>query len=71
MKSLKYNDGIILFNIPEISRRGQAVNMQYFHGEIILPWKPSRDRVNIHKFDVYKKIPVQTMLKYPRLSAVV
>jgi hypothetical protein len=56
MKSLKYNDGIILFNIPEISRRGQAVNMQYFHGEIILPWKPSRDRVNIHKFDVYKKI---------------
>ena len=46
MKSLRYNSGIILFNIPEISRRGQAVNMQYFHGEIIPPWKPSRDRVN-------------------------
>ena len=52
MKSLVCNDSIILFNITEFFRRGQAVNMPCIQGEIIPPFEPLYDPVVIHKFDI-------------------
>ena len=52
MKSLVCNGSIILFDIVEIFRRGQAVNMPYIQGEIIPPFEPLHDPVVIHKFDI-------------------
>ena len=46
------NGSIILFDIVEIFRRGQAVNMPYIQGEIIPPFEPLHDPVVIHKFDI-------------------
>ena len=40
------------FNIAEIFRCGQALNMSYIQNEIIRLFKPLHDAVVIHKFGV-------------------
>ena len=52
MKSLVCNGSIILFNIAEIFRRGQAVNMPLTQSEIIPPFEPLHDPIVIYKFDI-------------------
>lgn len=55
---------MIILNVPEISRRGQVVDMHNFHGETIPPWKPSHNHVKIRKIYPYKRILQQKKSPY-------